>query len=118
MRILFWLAMVLLAGAPGGLSAQTEQRPAPIAASWRVQPLPATLAVDRRVSGDSTASRPFYLPRPGEHTGYWIGFGTGVAVSPFLWCEGPGCGVVRKATISLLSAGVGALSGLLLVRAF
>lgn len=118
MRALFWLVTVLLASAPCGLFAQTEQRRVPTGHAWGVQPLPASLVVSGKTSGDSTRHRPFYLPRPGEHTAYWIGFGTGAALSPLLWCDDPGCGVVRKATISLLSAGVGALSGLLLARTF
>jgi hypothetical protein len=85
---------------------------------WGVRPLPAGLVVSREPGGDSTKHRPFYLPRPHEHAAYWIGFGTGAAISPLLWCEGPDCGVVRNAAISLLSAGIGALSGLLLVRTF
>lgn len=117
MRALLWVPMVLLACAPSRLSAQTEQRGVPTGHAWSIQPLPASLVVNGKNSGDSTRHRPFYLPRPGEHTAYWIGFGTGAAVSPLLWCEGASCGVLRKATISLLSAGVGALSGLLLTRA-
>jgi hypothetical protein len=72
----------------------------------------------RADSADSTRHRPFFLPRPGEHTAYWVGFGTGLALSPLLWCDGPGCGAVSKASTSLGLALVGAVSGLLLSRTF
>jgi hypothetical protein len=70
------------------------------------------------LAADSTRRRPFFLPRPGEHTAYWVGFGAGLALSPLVWCEGSGCGTVDKASISLLLGAGGALSGLLLSRTF
>jgi hypothetical protein len=118
MRKLYWLALVVLVGVPGGLEAQGRVRdlPGPRAQVLRVRPLPPELAVTRSYSRDSTAHRPFFLPRPGEHTAYWVGFGAGLAVSPLLWCDG--CSTVSNASTSLLVSLGGAVTGLLLSRAF
>jgi len=120
MRLLYGLTFVLLAIAAGELRAQA--RPADSvpaeAAYWRARPLPRQLALIRDVTADSTRHRPFFLPRPGEHTAYWVGFGAGLALSPFLWCEGSGCGAVSKASTSLLLGLGGAVTGLLLSRTF
>jgi hypothetical protein len=93
------------------------------AARTGARPLPHEFALmpgplSRAISPDSTRRRPFFLPRPGEHTAYWVGFGTGLALSPLLWCEGSGCGAVSKASTSLMLAAAGAVSGLLLSRTF
>ncbi len=70
MRPFYGLTLLLLAVSAGGL--QGQARPAHRA----------------------TRPRPFFLPRPGEHTAFWVGFGAGLTLSPRLWCEGPGCGGV------------------------
>ena len=116
---LLWL-MVSASELPG--QAVPGNRAVPNAPSWGPRPLPRELApnpgpLTRNVSSDSTR-RPFFLPRQGEHTAYWVVFGAGLALSPILWCDGPGCGVVSKASTSLGLAAAGAVSGLLLRRTF
>jgi hypothetical protein len=124
MRPLYGLAFLLLT-VPAGLQGQVSpaDRAMPNAAYWGARPLPYKFALEpgplrRAISPDSTRRRPFFLPRPGEHTAYWVGLGTGLALSPLVWCDGPGCGAVSKASISLGLAVVGAVSGLLLSRTF
>jgi hypothetical protein len=119
------LILTLLTFSAGGLEAQASQddRVLPQVVPWGARPLPRELAVEPKllswtVNSDSTPRRPFFLPRPGEHTAYWVGFGAGLALSPLLWCEGSGCGAVDKASTSLLLAVGGAVSGLLLSRTF
>jgi hypothetical protein len=85
------------------------------------RPLPPALAAAPRVwslaaTADSTRRRPFFLPRPGEHAAFWIGFATGVALSPLLWCEGSGCSALDKVSTSWLLGVAGAVSGLLVKR--
>ena len=125
MRPFYGLAILLLTVSAGSL--QGQARPAdhsvPGVALSGARPLPRELALkssplDRAGSADSTRHRPFFLPRPGEHTAYWVGFAAGLALSPLLWCDGPGCGAVGKASSSLGLALAGAVSGLLLSRTF
>ena len=125
MRPSYWVVLLLLTISGGEL--QGQARPAdhrvPNVALSGARPLPREFALmpgplSRSLSSDSTRRRPFFLPRPGEHTAYWVGFGAGLALSPLLWCEGSGCGAVSKASTSLLLATVGAVSGLLLSRTF
>jgi hypothetical protein len=125
MRPCYWLVLLFLT--LPGCNLQGQARPAGHGevsiASWGARPLPHKLALEsgplrRAISPDSTRRRPFFLPRPGEHTAYWVGFGTGLALSPLVWCEGSGCGAVSKASTSLLIATAGAVSGLLLSRTF
>ena len=124
MRPFYRLALLLttMTVAVGELEGQARpvERAAPNAASWAARPLPRELALKPGplVSPDTTRRRPFYLPRPGEHTAYWVGMGAGLALSPLLWCEGSGCGAVMKASTSLGLAVAGAVSGLLLSRTF
>ena len=120
MRALFWVTMVLCAAASAPLLAQS-----PGAAVDRPLPLTSVLlrrprlnALEWQEAADSVKRRPFYLPRPGEQVAYWLGFGAGVAVSPLAWCHGQDCGVLRNASRSLLLGGIGAISGMLLKRAF
>ena len=117
MRPFHWLVLVILAGAPGGLYAQAEV-PAGLKplAGWSARPVSAELALRPQASADSTAHRPFFLPRPGEHTAYWIGFGAGLAVSPLLWCDD--CSTVSNASTTLLLGVGGAVTALLLQRTF
>ncbi len=118
MRILYWLGLLVLIGAPGRLHAQTEL-PDPSrshAAAWRAHPLAPEFALSHRASTDSTSRRPFFLPRPGEQGAYWVGFGAGLALSPLLWCDG--CSTVNNAATSMLLGIGGALTGLLLSRTF
>jgi hypothetical protein len=125
MRPGYWVVLLLLTFPGGELhgQAQPSHHIAASSALWQARPLPHKLALEpgplsRAISPDSTRRRPFFLPRPGEHTAYWVGFGTGLALSPLLWCEGSGCGAVSKASTSLLLAAAGAVSGLLLSRTF
>jgi hypothetical protein len=117
MRPLQWLVWVILAGAPGGLYAQAEvpAGPRPLA-GWTARSVSAEPALRPQASADSTAHRPFFLPRPGEHTAYWVGFGAGLAVSPLLWCDN--CSTVNNASTSLLLGIGGAVTALLLQRTF
>ena len=115
-----WL-MVSASELPG--QAEPADHAVPNAPSWGPRPLPRELApnpgsLTRSVSSDSSRRRPFFLPRQGEHTAYWVGFGAGLALSPLLWCDGPGCGVVSKVSTSVGVAAAGAVSGLLLSRTF
>jgi hypothetical protein len=120
MRALFWVTLVLCAVAPAPLVAQGRgpavARPIPMTSV--LLPHPRLNALEWQGAADSVKRRPFYLPRPGEQVAYWLGFGTGVALSPLAWCHGQDCGVLRNASRSLLLGGVGAISGLLLKRAF
>jgi hypothetical protein len=125
MRPFYGVAILLLTVSTGGLQAQARaaDHAVPSVAPWGARPLPRELSLkpgplDRTVSPDSTRDRPFFLPRPGEHTAYWVGFGAGMALSPLLWCDGPGCEAVVKASTSLGLALVGSVSGLLLSRTF
>jgi hypothetical protein len=125
MRPFYWLVLLVLTLAGGDLQGQARQsdHSAANVAPWSARALPREFALNsgplsREINPDSARHRPFFLPRPGEHTAYWVGFGTGLALSPLVWCEGSGCGLVRKASTSLLLAGTGALSGLLLSRTF
>ena len=120
MRTLFWLTLVVCAVAPSRLLAQALN-----AAPDRAPPGVSVLSHRLKVSAlgwhgapDSVKHRPFYLPRPDEQVAYWLGFGTGVALSPLAWCHGPDCGTLRNASRSLLLGGLGAISGMLLKRAF
>jgi hypothetical protein len=124
MRSSYWVLLLLLTVSAGKLQGQARQADQQVASVgvWGARPLPRAFALtpgplSRALSSDSTRRRPFYLPRPGEHTAYWVGFGAGLAISPLLWCES-GCGAVRKATTSLALACAGAVSGLLLSRTF
>ena len=118
MRTLYRLVLLLLVGAPGVLHAQAQSRdrPLPHAAAWGARQLPPQLALQRSTRVDSTQHRPFFLPRQGEHTAYWVGFGAGLVLSPLLWCDG--CSTVSNASTSLLLGLGGAVTGLLLGRAF
>jgi hypothetical protein len=125
MRPFYGLALLLLVSSAGELRAQAgpRDRALPPTALWGAAPLPRefavqSLAVGRQPFADTTRRRPFFLPRPGEHTAYWVGFGAGLAVSPLLWCEGTGCTAWLKASTSLLLGIGGAVSGLLLSRTF
>jgi hypothetical protein len=111
MRPSYWvlLLVLLLTVSAGKLQAQARSLPREFAAM--------SGPLSQALSSDSTR-RPFFLPRPGERTAYWVGFAAGVAISPFLWCESTGCGAVNKATTSLGLGVLGALSGLLLSRSF
>src|SRR5690349_12923209 len=120
MRALFWLTLVVWAVAPSRLLAQALNT-----APGRALPGVAVLSPHLKGSAlgwqeapDSMKHRPFYLPRPDEQVAYWLGFGTGVALSPLTWCQGPDCGTLRNASRSLLLGGLGAISGMLLKRAF
>lgn len=116
------LALLLTGVLAGELQGQAQFTGSSIpgASVWVPRPVPRALAFTSMftVQSDSTRSRPFFLPRPGEHTAYWVGFGAGLALSPLLWCEGSGCGVVDKASTSLLLGCAGAVTGLLLSRTF
>ena len=125
MRPCYWLVLLLLTLSGGDLQGQARPAGHSVASvgHWGARPLPPKLALESghpswASSPDSTKRRPFFLPRPGEHTAYWLGFGTGLALSPLLWCEGSGCGAVSKASTSLLLGAAGAVSGLLLSRTF
>jgi hypothetical protein len=119
------LVSVFLLASAAGLQAQSPASGPPQVRNswWAVRPLPRELGQEpqssfRSLSSDSAKGRPFFLPRPGEHTAYWAGLGVGLALSPLLWCDGAGCGTVSKATTSLGLALVGAVGGLLLSRTF
>jgi hypothetical protein len=118
MQTHYWLGLAALMSLPGALQAQARpvERPVRETPTWGVQPIPPVLALSRGYHADATSQRPFYLPRPGEHTAYWVGFGAGLVISPLLWCEG--CSTVSNATTSLLLGLGGAVTGLLLQRAF
>ena len=117
MRPVHWLVLVTLLVVPEGLNAQAEVRPdlKPMA-NWTARPISPELALGEPDSADSNGHRPFFVPRPGEHTAYWVGFGAGLAVSPLLWCDD--CSTVNNAMTSLLLAWVGSVSALLLQRTF
>lgn len=125
MRPCYGVMLLLLAVSGGELQGQARPADHSVASIGlrRAPPLPRELApmpgpLSRATRPDTTRRRPFFLPRQGEHTAYWVGFGTGLALSPLLWCEGSGCGAVSKASTSLLLAAAGAVSGLLLSRSF
>jgi hypothetical protein len=118
MRAPYWLVMIMLMSAPGRLHAQAQPavRPMSQTRGWGARALPPTLTFSRSTRFEATSHRPFFLPKAGEHTAYWLGFAAGLALSPVLWCDG--CGTVSNASTSLLVGLGGAVTGLLLSRAF
>jgi hypothetical protein len=128
MRRLAGLSVVLVLVVTRDLPAQAQgvARHPSTTSVWGVRAVPRDLTPSawRRDSArgpetaGSAAHRPFFLPRPGEHTAFWVGFGAGLAISPMLWCDGPGCGTVSKASTSLGLGLLGAVGGLLLSRVF
>jgi hypothetical protein len=111
MRMARQLSLVgfLLATATGTLAAQAPVGPPTQQVQLALaRPLPPALAVGTSrqawwAPADSARRRPFFLPREGEHTAYWVGLGAGLALSPLLWCDG--CSDVQNASTRLVRAG-------------